>query len=155
VSLEGNEAEFMSKAISNPQPTSQTSMNSFIYPRRITLTLNFHLSTSQILLLVNLFLSFVLTNKVVDLLFFFFESSYSSPSSLFSSVLLQRKSQGEMETEENDFLSQTQSFRQYIFVGSLSEYSEERRELQSSTSLSTSGFIVESEQTLCFSNMIS
>jgi hypothetical protein len=55
---------------------------------------------------------------------------------------LQRKSHGEVETGENNFLSQTQFFRQYIFAGSLSEYSEERRELQSSTSPSTSGFIV-------------
>jgi hypothetical protein len=47
-----------------------------------------------------------------------------------------------METGENNFLSKTQSFRQYIFAGSLSEYSEERKELQFSTSLSTSGFIV-------------
>jgi hypothetical protein len=47
-----------------------------------------------------------------------------------------------METGENNFLSQIQSFRQYIFAGSLSEYPEERRELQSSTSPSTSGFIV-------------
>jgi hypothetical protein len=56
-------------------------------------------------------------------------SSYSSPSSLSSSVLLQRKSQGEMETGENNFLSQIQSFRQYIFAGSLSEYSEERKKI--------------------------
>jgi hypothetical protein len=61
---------------------------------------------------------------------------------LSSSVLLQRKSQGEIETGENNFLSQTQSFRQCIFAGSLSEYSGERKELQSSTSPSTSGFIV-------------
>jgi hypothetical protein len=46
-----------------------------------------------------------------------------------------------METGENNFLSQTQSFRQYIFAGSLSEYSDEKKELQSSTS-STSGFVV-------------
>jgi hypothetical protein len=47
-----------------------------------------------------------------------------------------------METGENNFLSQTQSFRQYIFAESLSEYFEERREAQSSISPSTSGFIV-------------
>jgi hypothetical protein len=35
-----------------------------------------------------------------------------------------------MKTGENNFLSQTQSFRQYIFAGSLNEYSEERKELQ-------------------------
>jgi hypothetical protein len=47
-----------------------------------------------------------------------------------------------METEENNFLSQIQSFRQYIFAESLSEYSGERKELQSSTSPSTSRFVV-------------
>jgi hypothetical protein len=69
-------------------------------------------------------------------------SSYSSSSSLSSSVLLQKKSQEGMKTGENNFLSQTQSFRQCIFAESLSDFSEERRELQSSTSPSTSGFIV-------------
>jgi hypothetical protein len=68
-------------------------------------------------------------------------SSYSSSSSLSSSVLLQRKSQGGMESGENNFLSQTQSFRQYIFAGSLSEYSGEKRELHYLTFPSTSGFI--------------
>jgi hypothetical protein len=47
-----------------------------------------------------------------------------------------------METGENNFLSQIQSFRQYIFAGSPSEYPGERKELQFSTSSSTSGFIV-------------
>jgi hypothetical protein len=47
-----------------------------------------------------------------------------------------------MESGENNFLSQTQSFRQHIFAESLSEYSGEKREVQSSTSPSTTGFIV-------------
>jgi hypothetical protein len=41
MSLEGSEAGFMSNTVSNPQPISQTSMNFFISPRSITLTLNF------------------------------------------------------------------------------------------------------------------
>jgi hypothetical protein len=79
----------------------------------------------------------VLINEVVDLLFFFLGII------VFITIficIIAKKVSGEMKTGENNFLSQ--SFRQYIFAGSLSEYSEERRELQSSTSPSTSGFIV-------------
>jgi hypothetical protein len=143
VSLEGNGAGFMNNSVSNPQPMSQTSMNSFVSPRRITLnfpssqTTNSSPSSSSISSFPwcsSTKLSTCCSSSLV--------SSYSSPSSLSSSVLLQRKSQGEMETGENNFLSQTQFFRQYIFAGSLSEYPEERKELQFSTSPSTSGFVV-------------
>jgi hypothetical protein len=145
VSLEGNGAGFMSNSVSNPQPMSQTPMNSFVSPRRIILTLNFPFSqttnSSPSFSSISSFHSCSST-KLSTCCSSSLISSYSSPSSLSSSVLLQRKSQREMETGENNFLSQTQSFRQYIFAGSLSEYSEERREFQSSTSLSTSAFIV-------------
>jgi hypothetical protein len=145
VSLEGNGAGFMSNSVLNPQPMSQTSMNSFVSSRRITLTLNFPSSqttnSSPSSSSISSFHSCSST-KLSTCCSYSLISSYSSPSSLYSSVLLQRKSQGKMETGENNFLSQIQSFRQYIFAGSLSEYSEERRELQSSTSPSTSGFVV-------------
>jgi hypothetical protein len=144
VSLEGNGAGFMSNSVLNPQPMSQTSMNSFVSPRRIILTLNFPSQTtnsSPSSLSISSFHSCSST-KLSTCCSSSLISSYSSSSSLSSSVLLQRKSQGEMETGENNFLSQIQSFRQYIFAGSLSEYPEERKELQSSTSPSTSGFIV-------------
>jgi uncharacterized membrane protein len=84
----------------------------------------------------------VLINEVVDLLFFFFDIIVFIIIFFVFICIIAKKVSGEMETGENNFLSQIQSFRQYIFVGSLSEYSEERKELQSSTSSSTSGFIV-------------
>jgi hypothetical protein len=128
-----------------PPFQKQTYMNSFVSPRLITLTLKFPLSqttnSSPSSSSISSFHSCSST-KLSTCCSSSLISSYSSPSSLSSSALLQRKSQEEMETGENNFLSQTQSFRQYIFVESLSEYSEERKELQSSTSPSTSGFIV-------------
>jgi hypothetical protein len=47
VSLEGNGAGFMSNSVSNPQPMSQTSMNSFVSPRRITLNFSSHTTNSS------------------------------------------------------------------------------------------------------------
>jgi hypothetical protein len=132
VSLEGNGAGFMSNSVLNPQPMSQTHMNCFVSPRRTTLTLNFSFShttnSSPSSSSISSFHSCSST-KLSTCCCSSLISSYSSPSSLSSSVLLQRKSQGEMKTGENNFLSQIQSFRQYIFAGSLSEYSGERKEL--------------------------
>jgi hypothetical protein len=129
VSLEGNEAGFMSNSVSNPQTMSQTSMNSFVSPRRITLTLNFPSHTTNSSPSSSSISSFhsCSSKKLSTCCSSSLISSYSSSSSLSSFVLLQRKSQGETETRENNFLSQPQSFRQYIFAGSLRECSEERK----------------------------
>lgn len=90
--------------------------------------------------LINVFLKQVPYDKVVNLWPSSSISSYSSSQLLFSSVLLQRKSQGSIETEQDNFSSQSQSSRPYTTVESLKEYFGERREPQYSLSPSISGF---------------
>jgi hypothetical protein len=141
MSLEGMEMG-SNDTLSYPHPVTQYS-SFLMLPRRITLSLNFPpLNTNSFSSPTSSMYSSnkCLSTKLSTCGHSSSISSYSSSQLLFSSVLLQRKSQGSIETVQDNFSSQSQSSRPYTTVESLKEYFGERREPQFSLSPSISGF---------------